>query len=51
MNLFDLSKDVAVVIGGTGVLGGAIASGLAAASSFVTGIDLKVDGGFLAMTI
>jgi NAD(P)-dependent dehydrogenase (short-subunit alcohol dehydrogenase family) len=30
MNLFDLSDNVAVVIGGTGVLGGAIARGLAA---------------------
>jgi NAD(P)-dependent dehydrogenase (short-subunit alcohol dehydrogenase family) len=29
MELFDLSKDVAVVIGATGVLGGAIAEGLA----------------------
>ena len=35
MNLFDLSEDVAVVIGGTGVLGGAIASGLAAAGARV----------------
>ena len=33
MNLFDLSGDVAVVIGGTGVLGGAIAEGLAAAGA------------------
>ncbi len=30
MNLFDLSDEVAVVIGGTGVLGGALAEGLAA---------------------
>jgi NAD(P)-dependent dehydrogenase (short-subunit alcohol dehydrogenase family) len=30
MNLFDLSGEVVVVIGGTGVLGGALASGLAA---------------------
>jgi NAD(P)-dependent dehydrogenase (short-subunit alcohol dehydrogenase family) len=35
MNLFDLSQDVAVVIGGTGVLGGAIASGLAKAGAMV----------------
>jgi NAD(P)-dependent dehydrogenase (short-subunit alcohol dehydrogenase family) len=33
--LFDLSSDVAVVIGGTGVLGGAIADGLAAAGARV----------------
>jgi NAD(P)-dependent dehydrogenase (short-subunit alcohol dehydrogenase family) len=31
--LFDLSSDVAVVIGGTGVLGGALAEGLAAAGA------------------
>ncbi|MEI6492314.1 MAG: SDR family oxidoreductase [Verrucomicrobiota bacterium] len=30
MNLFDLADDIAVVIGGTGVLGGALANGLAA---------------------
>jgi NAD(P)-dependent dehydrogenase (short-subunit alcohol dehydrogenase family) len=30
MNLFDLADDIAVVIGGTGVLGGALASALAA---------------------
>lgn len=35
MNLFDLSEEVAVVIGGTGVLGGAMASGLAAAGARV----------------
>src|SRR3954468_14088012 len=35
MNLFDLRDDVAVVIGATGVLGGAIASGLAAAGAKV----------------
>ena len=34
-NLFDLSKDVAVVIGATGVLGGAIAEGLGAAGAAV----------------
>ena len=33
MNLFDLSDDVAVVIGGTGALGGAIAAALAAAGA------------------
>jgi NAD(P)-dependent dehydrogenase (short-subunit alcohol dehydrogenase family) len=34
-SLFDLSSDVAVVIGGTGVLGGALAEGLAAAGAKV----------------
>lgn len=35
MSLFDLKGDVAVVIGGTGVLGGALAEGLAAAGAKV----------------
>jgi NAD(P)-dependent dehydrogenase (short-subunit alcohol dehydrogenase family) len=35
MNLFDLSGDVAVVIGATGVLGGALADGLAEAGAKV----------------
>jgi NAD(P)-dependent dehydrogenase (short-subunit alcohol dehydrogenase family) len=35
MDLFDLSTEIAVVIGGTGVLGGAIAEGLAAAGARV----------------
>src|SRR5437870_2981026 len=35
MNLFDLSDEVAVVIGATGVLGGAIAAGLARAGASV----------------
>ncbi|MFZ2641391.1 MAG: SDR family NAD(P)-dependent oxidoreductase [Verrucomicrobiia bacterium] len=35
MNLFDLKGEVAVVIGGTGVLGGALAEGLAAAGATV----------------
>jgi NAD(P)-dependent dehydrogenase (short-subunit alcohol dehydrogenase family) len=34
-NLFDLSGEVAVVLGGTGVLGGALAEGLAAAGAAV----------------
>ncbi|MBA3939484.1 MAG: D-mannonate oxidoreductase, partial [Planctomycetes bacterium] len=33
--LFDLSQDVAVVVGGTGVLGGALAEGLAKAGAAV----------------
>ncbi|MEO7297924.1 MAG: SDR family NAD(P)-dependent oxidoreductase [Verrucomicrobiota bacterium] len=35
MNLFDLQNNVAVVIGGTGVLGGALAEGLASAGANV----------------
>lgn len=35
MSLFDLSGNVAVVIGGTGVLGGSLAEGLAAAGAVV----------------
>jgi NAD(P)-dependent dehydrogenase (short-subunit alcohol dehydrogenase family) len=35
MNLFDLSKEIAVVIGATGALGGAIAEGLAEAGARV----------------
>src|SRR5213594_479431 len=35
MNLFDLSDEVAVVIGATGVLGGAVAEGLAQAGAKV----------------
>ena len=35
MNLFDLSNEVAVVVGGTGVLGGALAAGLAEAGAKV----------------
>jgi NAD(P)-dependent dehydrogenase (short-subunit alcohol dehydrogenase family) len=35
MNLFDLKNEVAVVIGGTGVLGGALAEGLASAGAAV----------------
>jgi NAD(P)-dependent dehydrogenase (short-subunit alcohol dehydrogenase family) len=35
MNLFDLKNEVAVVIGGTGVLGGALAEGLASAGANV----------------
>ena len=33
MNLFDLTGEVAVVIGGTGALGGAVAEGMAAAGA------------------
>ena len=45
MNLFDLSGDVAVVIGGTGVLGGALAEGLAAAGAAVAIVGRNADRG------
>lgn len=62
---FDLSGETAVVLGGTGVLGGAMADALAQAgarvavgwlassraSSFVTGQNIVVDVGFSATTI
>ena len=35
MNRYDLSEELAVVIGGTGVLGGAIAQGLSEAGAKV----------------
>ncbi|HXI84994.1 MAG TPA: SDR family oxidoreductase [Verrucomicrobiae bacterium] len=44
-NLFDLSDDVAVVIGATGVLGGAIAEGLAASGSKVAIIGRNTERG------
>lgn len=45
MNLFDLSGDVAVVIGGTGVLGGAMAEGLAHAGAHVCVLGRNADRG------
>jgi NAD(P)-dependent dehydrogenase (short-subunit alcohol dehydrogenase family) len=44
-NLFDLSNDVAVVIGATGVLGGAIAEGLASSGAKVAIIGRNVERG------
>ncbi len=44
-NLFDLSKEVAVVIGGTGVLGGALAEGLAAAGAKVAVLGRNAERG------
>ena len=44
-NLFDLSKDVAVVIGATGVLGGALAEGLAAAGAKVAVLGRNAERG------
>ena len=45
MHLFDLSKDVAVVIGATGVLGGAIAEGLAKAGAKVAILGRSAERG------
>jgi NAD(P)-dependent dehydrogenase (short-subunit alcohol dehydrogenase family) len=47
-NLFDLSNDVAVVIGATGVLGGALAEGLAAAGAKVAVLGRSAERGELA---
>ena len=44
-NIFDLSNDVAVVIGATGVLGGAIAEGLAASGAKVAIIGRSAERG------
>ena len=44
-NLFDLSKDVAVVIGATGVLGGALAEGLAAAGAKIAVLGRNAERG------
>ena len=44
-SLFDLSQEVAVVIGGTGVLGGEMASGLAAAGAAVAVIGRSEERG------
>ena len=45
MNLFDLSSEVAVVIGGTGVLGGALAEGLGAAGAAVAVVGRNAERG------
>ena len=45
MNLFDLQNDVAVVIGATGVLGGALAEGLAAAGAKVAVLGRNAERG------
>ena len=44
-NLFDLENEVAVVIGGTGVLGGALADGLAAAGAKVAVVGRSAERG------
>src|SRR6185295_419393 len=45
MKLFDLSGEVAVVIGGTGVLGGALAEGLAEAGARVAVVGRNEERG------
>src|ERR1700738_3748249 len=45
MNLFDLTGEVAVVLGATGVLGGAIAEGLAAARAKVAVVGRNAERG------
>ena len=45
MNLFDLTGEVAVVIGGTGVLGGAMAEGLAQAGAGVSLLGRSAERG------
>ena len=45
MNLFDLSGEVAVVIGGTGVLGGAMAEALAGAGASVAVVGRSAERG------
>jgi NAD(P)-dependent dehydrogenase (short-subunit alcohol dehydrogenase family) len=45
MDLFDLSSEIAAVIGGTGVLGGAMAEGLARAGACVTLIGRNSERG------
>jgi NAD(P)-dependent dehydrogenase (short-subunit alcohol dehydrogenase family) len=45
MNLFDLSNEVAVVIGATGVLGGAMAEGLAASNAKVAVLGRNAEKG------
>src|SRR3954464_14761244 len=44
-NLFDLTGEVAVIIGATGVLGGALAEGLAAAGASVAGLGRSHERG------
>jgi len=45
MNIFDLSGEVAAVIGATGVLGGALAEGLAAAGAKVAVLGRNTERG------
>ena len=45
VDLFDLSEEIAVVVGGTGVLGGALAEGLAAAGAKVAIVGRNAERG------
>ena len=45
MNLFDLTGEIAVVLGATGVLGGAMAEGLAAAGAKVAVLGRNAERG------
>ncbi len=45
VQVFDLTGDVAVVIGGTGVLGGALADGLGAAGAAVAVLGRSAERG------
>ena len=45
MNLFDLTEEIAVVLGATGVLGGAMAEGLAAAGAKVAVLGRNAERG------
>src|SRR5881409_63156 len=45
MNLFDLTNEVAVVIGATGVLGGALAEGLAQAGAKIAVLGRNAERG------
>ena len=45
MNLFDLSEEVAVVIGATGVLGGALAEGLGESGARVAVLGRNAERG------
>lgn len=45
MNLFDLSDEVAVIIGATGTLGGALAEGLAAAGARIAVLGRNAERG------
>jgi NAD(P)-dependent dehydrogenase (short-subunit alcohol dehydrogenase family) len=49
-NLFDLTGEVAVVVGATGVLGGALASGLAASGAAVAVLGRDQQRGLLRVT-
>src|SRR2546423_10450471 len=51
MTLFDLTGEVAVVIGATGVLGGALAQGLASAGAKVAVLGRNADRGQLRVKL